>query len=236
MISEQVNGKRVAISQSNYIPWKGYFDLIRQADVFVLYDDMQFTRRDWRNRNRIQTISGLQWLTIPVKVKGRYYQAINQTQVVDSEWAERHWQRLEHNYQKSPFFPHYRSWLQSLYEQASHLDGLSDINLLFIGSICEQLDIRTQLLSSRDLTLVEGKSERLLGICQQLGANCYISGPAAQSYMDLELFQKAGIEVQWMDYRYPVYPQRHAPFEHGVTVLDLLFNVGPDASTYLKRI
>lgn len=226
--------KRVAISQSNYIPWKGYFDLIQRVDVFVLYDDMQYTRRDWRNRNRIQTSAGPQWLTIPVKVKGRYFQTMNQTQVADSSWCEQHWQRIVHSYCKAPFFAHYRDGLQSLYEQAEKLTHLSDINALFLRHICQLLAIRTRLLPSSELVLAPGKTERLLGICQQLGASCYYSGPAAKSYMDLALFQEASIQVHWMEYQYPVYLQQYQPFEHAVTVLDLLFNIGPDAMSYLR--
>ncbi len=224
----------VAIVQSNYIPWKGYFDLLQRADEFVLYDDMQYTRRDWRNRNRIKTRNGLQWLTIPVEVKGRFEQKIKDTEVSDRSWPEKHWKSLTHNYSKAPHFRDYRDRLEALYVQAGKLDRLSDVNHLFIRAICGMLGIDTRITWSMDYELVGGKSERLLGLCRTLDANVYLSGPAARGYLDENLFLASGIQVQWMDYGgYPEYPQIHPPFEHGVTALDLLLNAGPESPRYL---
>lgn len=226
--------KLVVIVQSNYIPWKGYFDLINMADEFILYDDVQYTRRDWRNRNLIKTPQGLQWLTVPVEVKGKYFQRIRDTRISEPGWARKHWATLLHNYSKAPFFDTYRPVFEPLYlENADTL--LSDLNRRFIEAICGVLGIGTRISWSSDYPLVEGRSERLLGLCLAAGATRYLSGPAARGYLDEQLFNDAGVAVSWMDYSgYPPYRQLHGAFEHGVTVLDLLFNEGPEATRYMK--
>jgi hypothetical protein len=227
--------KAVAIVQSNYIPWKGYFDLIHAVDEFILYDDMQFTRRDWRNRNLIKTPRGLEWLTIPVSVKGRYLQKICDTRISDAGWSARHWSTLVHNYAKAPYFSHYHAQLEPLYLENTDLQ-LSRVNHRFIGAICGILGIGTRLSWSMDYRpLKAGKTERLVDLCQRAGATHYLSGPAAREYLEPGLFEHAGIALGFFDYSgYPEYPQRFGRFEHGVTVLDLLFNVGPDAPRFMK--
>ena len=226
--------KSVAIVQSNYIPWKGYFDLIGAVDEFILYDDMQFTRRDWRNRNLIKTPNGLKWLTIPVQVKGRYFQRIRDTEISSESWAEEHWKSLALNYARAPAFGEVAPWLETLYESAT-MRSLSELNRHFLVAICERLGIRTKLTDSADYVLEGEKSERLAAICRQAGATSYVSGPAARDYLDEEVFARQGIAVKWFDYGgYPEYPQLWGDFEHGVTILDLLFNAGDDVRRYLK--
>lgn len=225
--------KTVAIVQSNYIPWKGYFDLIRRSDVFVLFDDVQYTRRDWRNRNRIKTPEGLKWLTIPVEVKGKYTQEIREVKIADPNWRVEHWNSLRHAYAKSRFFKDYSEQIEALFRGAQSV-WLSEVNRYFIEGICEILRISAEFRWSWEFPRHDGKSERLFGICRELDSTCYLSGPAAKSYLDLELFDKSGISVEWMDYSgYPEYPQLYDAFEHGVTVLDLIFNTGPEAGRYL---
>ncbi|MBA3656214.1 MAG: WbqC family protein [Gemmatimonadaceae bacterium] len=227
----------IAISQSNYIPWKGYFDLIASVDEFVLYDEMQYTRRDWRNRNVIKTPQGPIWLTIPVAVKGKYLQKISETRVTDTDWAEKHWIALTRNYGKAPHFGMYRDRFQAAYENAATMEMLSDINRHFIETITEMLGIRTQLRTSSEFELVEGRTEKLLGICTQRGAGKYLSGPAAREYMDESLFARAGVLVEYMNYDgYIEYPQLHPPFDHAVSVLDLLFMTGSEAPRYMKHV
>lgn len=227
---------RVAILQSNYIPWKGYFDLIASVDTFVLYDDMQYTKRDWRNRNKIKTPNGLKWLSIPVQVKGKYYQSINETQVSDNSWVESHLSSISQNYKKAKFYSDVMEWLQPLYQQVNTL-SLSAINKHFISSLCDQLDINTNIVDSQDFKLVEGKTERLVDICKQLQATEYVSGPAAKGYIDSALFSGQNIQLSWADYSgYPEYNQLWGGFEHSVTILDLLFNVGSDATKYMKYL
>jgi hypothetical protein len=225
--------KTVAILQSNYIPWKGYFDVMRRVDEFILYDEVQYTRRDWRNRNRLKSPQGLRWLTIPVQVKGRYLQRIDQAIVSDPAWAQRHWLTVKTWYGTAPFFAHYEAELESLYRETRERK-LSAINRRFLEALRTLLGIHTPLAVSSDYTSSGHKTERLLGICEAAGATRYLSGPAAREYLDVQRFRAAGIEVEWMSYDgYPQYPQLHGPFEHGVSVLDLLLNVGEDAPSYM---
>jgi hypothetical protein len=228
--------KSVAIVQSNYIPWKGYFDLIRSVDEFVLYDDQQYTRRDWRNRNRIKTAQGATWLTIPVNVKGRYHQRIDETTVSDPRWAEQHWRTIEHAYARAPCFGEVRGVLERLYDGAADERLLSDINRRFLDGLCELLGIRTPLTWSRDYAAQGTKTERLVSLCRSVGATSYLSGPTARDYIDESLFEEAGIELTFIDYRgYREYEQLYPPFEHAVSIIDLLVHTGSAAPGYLER-
>ncbi|ADD69534.1 WbqC-like family protein [Denitrovibrio acetiphilus DSM 12809] len=227
--------KKIAILQSNYIPWKGYFDLINMVDVFVIYDEMQYTRRDWRNRNKIKTAQGSQWLSIPVEVKGKYSQKIRETKIGDKSWAMKHWRSIVQNYAKSVYFKEYKDIFEDLYKNMEKENYLSEINYTFIKVISEILGIDTKIIWSNDLNIIEGKTERLVDICEKLDGTTYLSGPSAQNYIDESLFLKAGITVEWMDYNgYPEYSQLYPPFEHGVTILDLIFNTGKEANKYMK--
>jgi hypothetical protein len=228
--------KKIAIVQSNYIPWKGYFDLINAVDEFILYDDMQFTRRDWRNRNQIKTPRGLEWLTIPVAVKGRYLQKICETHISDPGWGAAHWSTLQHNYAKAPYFSRYREPLEAAYLGNADLE-LSKVNHRFISIICGILGIRTRISWSMDYRpLAEADAtRRLADLCRRAGGTHYLSGPAARDYIDPKVFETAGVSLAYFDYSgYPEYPQRFGGFEHAVTVLDLIFNAGPEAPRYMK--
>jgi hypothetical protein len=226
--------KRLAIVQSSYIPWKGYFDLINLVDEFILYDDRQYTRRDWRNRNRIKTPQGSQWLTIPVEVKGRYEQRIDETMISDPGWADSHWKTLVQNYSPAPFFDDYRERLEALY-RAIDDPRLSAVNRAFLEELCTILAIETKLSSSTDYEASGARTPRLVSLCRAAGATAYLSGPSARAYIEANLFEEAGIELEYMDYSgYAEYPQLYPPFDHAVTVLDLLFNTGPDATRFMK--
>jgi len=236
MSGMEAAARSIAIVQSNYVPWKGYFDLIRAVDEFILYDDVQYTRRDWRNRNRIKTPNGTQWLTIPVDVKGKYLQKIKETRVSDRNWARRHWQTLSCCYGKAPFFGEFKSRLEAFYlGEPSH--WLSDVNRELIQLVCRLLGVRTRIRTSMEFELaLTDPTARLLEICQQAGATEYLSGPAAKNYLDTSRFERAGVRVRWMEYTgYPAYPQLHGSFDHAVSVLDLLFMTGPSAPRYLER-
>ena len=228
--------KKVAIVQSNYIPWKGYFDMIAAVDEFILYDDMQYTRRDWRNRNQIKTPQGVQWLTVPVRVKGKYHQKIRETGIDDKEWASAHWKILVQNYRRAPHFPEIAGWLEPLYlnDPPSYLYQL---NRQFIEAICGYLSIETLISNSWDYDLVEGKTERLASLCAQAEGTEYLSGPAAKDYVDEKIFKEHGVNVTWFDYSgYPEYKQLGGEFTHGVTILDLLFNCGKNARHFMKYV
>lgn len=226
--------KKVAIVQSNYIPWKGYFDMISAVDEFILYDDMQYTRRDWRNRNKIKTPQGPKWISVPVLVKGKYHQKIRETEIADTDWASEHWKAISLNYRRAPFFEEIASWLEPLYVNAS-FTHLSQLNRCFIEAICKYLGIYTIIKDSSQFQLVDGQTERLVDLCLQLGGDEYVSGPAAQDYLEEKVFSDSGVKVTWFDYDgYSDYPQLWGEFVHGVTILDLLFNCGEEAPRYMR--
>jgi len=223
--------KTVVILQSNYIPWKGYFDLIHDADEFIFYDDVQFTIQDWRTRNRIKTAQGPIWLTVPAGADRN--RLICEVQLNEHGWQNKHWKSIEQNYAKCPHFPQLRPVFEALYLGRTWTN-LSEMNQTFIRSICAILGIHTRLVDAREFKAQGKKQDRLLDLLAKTGATRYISGPAAKDYIEPERFAAAGIELVWKDYAgYPEYPQRFPPFEHGVSILDLLFNVGPDAPWYI---
>jgi WbqC-like protein family len=228
--------KRVAIVQSCYIPWKGYFDLIDRVDEFVLLDDAQFTKRDWRNRNRIKTPQGASWLTVPVQVKGRYLQRIDETLVSDPDWAVRHWKTLHHAYSTAACFDEIRPTIEDAYAQVANEPRLSVVNRVLLEAIFPLLGVETALRWSTEFPGDGVKTERLLEICRAVGATEYVSGPSARFYLDEAAFAAHGIAVSWIDYEgYPEYDQLHPPFEHTVSILDVLFNTGSDAARYSLR-
>lgn len=227
--------KRVAIVQSNYIPWKGYFDLINSVDEFILYDDAQYTKRDWRNRNIIKTPNGPLWLSIPVEVKGRYGQKIKDTKIADPLWGKGHWKSISASYGKAKQFDEVATVLAPYYQDpGTHF--LSEVNFALISKINSFLDIKTKISFSMDYGLTgENPSERLLQLCQAAKATSYLSGPLAKDYLDIAMFEKAGISVSFFNYdNYPSYGQLHPPFDHYVSVVDLLCNELPNAHGFLK--
>jgi hypothetical protein len=231
-----VPARRIAIVQSNYIPWKGYFDLIAHVDAFVLYDDAQYTKRDWRNRNRIKTPNGPAWLTIPVEVSGRYEQRIRDVVIAERTWADTHWRTLMLHYRRAASFDDYAAVLERLYQEARSA-SLSEINEHFLAGICHALGIHTPLRRSNEFEISGDRSERLLSICRQLDATVYVSGPAARDYLDETLFEAHGIAVEWMDYSgYAEYRQLFPPFDHQVSIVDLLLNEGRRSRQFMKHL
>lgn len=220
--------KRVAISQSNYLPWKGYFDLIHDVDLFVFYDDVQYTTRDWRNRNLIKTPHGAKWLSIPVGADRN--RRICNVEMTDSAWQTAHWQRLRQVYGKARHFSRYESFFRDVY-LGRVWSGLSKLNQYLIEHIAADfLGIATEIGDASRLKLTSKNQDRILDILRAVGADVYVSGPAAKAYLDPERFTASKMKLVWKDYSgYPEYTQFFPPFEHAVTVLDLLFHVGPDA-------
>ena len=233
-ISRAADNKRVAIVQSNYIPWKGYFDLIDSVDEFIILDTVQFTRRDWRNRNTIKTQQGLRWLTIPVMSKGRYHQRICDTSIATAEWNKKHWDTIKHAYTGAPHFQEYSRPIEDLYASAT-FDKLSSINLHFINGFCHLLGITTPIISADNYDDAQGKTNRLVHLCKQARATEYVSGPSARQYLQTEAFTNEGLQVSWFDYNnYVEYSQHCPPFTHNVSLIDLLFQTG-DASLRMIR-
>jgi hypothetical protein len=226
---------RICIIQSCYIPWKGFFDLIGRCDEYVIFDSAQYVKRHWHNRNRIKTANGIEWLTIPVVTKSRYDQPIDQVEI-EKPWADKHWRTLELAYSRAPFFEEIAPVVKALYERADKQPRLTDVNTIFLYGIAGLLGLKTRIVSDTAYPTQGIKTERLLGIARAAGADRYLSGPSARSYLDEGLLASAGITTEWMNYDgYPEYPQLHTGFEHALTALDLLFNTGVEAQSYLNR-
>lgn len=220
------------VLQSNYIPWKGYFDLIHDADLFIFYDDVQYTKNDWRNRNKIKTRNGASWITVPVGIDAN--RLICDVTIKDPAWQRKHWNAICHEYSRAPYFTFYRPFFEEVYV-GQQWNNLSIMNQTITRRIAsELLGITTKFGDSREYQPEGTNLDRLLDLLRKVVTRQYISGPAAMSYIAPERFAQAGIELIWKDYStYPEYQQAHPPFDHGVTILDLLFNVGPDAPTYI---
>lgn len=224
---------KVIITQSNYIPWKGYFSTMREATHLVLYDHAQYTKRDWRNRNKIITPNGPKWLSIPVSVKGKYYQKINETEVNNLNWAKNHWNLIKINYKNSPYFNTYSPIFEELYSNPS--TNLSEINRSFIEAIIKILGIDIEISYSSEYSMQEGKTKALVNICKELNAEKYFTGPAAKNYMDENLFTHNNIEIEYYNFSgYPEYKQQWDGFDHAVSILDMFFNLGPETIKYFN--
>jgi hypothetical protein len=223
---------KVAVIQSNYIPWKGYFDIIHDVDAFIFYDDVQFTKNDWRNRNKIKTPRGAEWITIPVGTDLR--RLICEVELGDSSWQQKHFNLLRMHYERSPHFETYRPLLEQVLLERTWTN-LSELNHFLIRSIARDcLGINTEFLDSRAFNAQGQKLDRLVDLLKKAGADVYMSGPAARDYIDASVFESAGIELVYKSYAgYPEYAQAHAPFEHGVSILDLLFNMGPRSPEFI---
>lgn len=215
--------KKVAILQSNYIPWKGYFDIINSVDTFIIYDEVQYTKNDWRNRNQIMTNNGPLWLTIPVRQES-LDQKIYETKISLKNWNKKHWNSLKANYGKSPNFKNISEELESLYLD-NKSEYLSEININFIQWVNSILGIKTEIIDSRELNLQGDRNERLVEAVKSVDGEIYLSGPSAKDYLDEDLFDKENIKVEWKSYQnYPEYSSIHNNFTHAISILDLIFN------------
>lgn len=223
---------KVAILQSSYIPWKGYFDIIHDVDTFIFYDDVQFTKQDWRTRNQIKTANGLLWLTVPAGPDQN--RLIHEVELKDHQWQKKHWSTLTHAYGKRPYFNRYRTFFEDIY-LGKKWTSLSELNQQVIKSISRDLlGLKTEFRDSRELAASGQKLDRLIDLVKKSGATRYVSGPAAKSYIDPKEFDNIGVELCYKDYtKYPEYPQSHPPFEHAVSILDALFNTGEDVTHYI---
>ncbi len=229
--------KVLASVQSCYVPWKGYFDLIAAADEFVLYDDVQYTKKSWRNRNRIKTANGPQWLTIPVETSGRFEQLIQDVRIGHAGWARKHWRTIRMSLGRAPGFAAFGEQIAELYAgcDETHLTG---VNRRFLAAICRMLGIDTELTLSSDYALrSDDLTGRVVELCARTASTVFLSGPRARDYYRAELFAEAGVELRWIDYDgYAEYPQLHGEFDHNVSILDLLLNTGTDARTYMRNL
>jgi len=224
----------VVILQPSYIPWRGYFDQIRRADLFIFYDDIQYDKHGWRNRNQIKTHQGKQWLTIPVNSKGvTSGMPIKDVRIDWSKpWAKSQLKSLTIAYSKSSYFKSYRPLLESMFERKD--ETLADFTIETSILLAQELGFTsTRFMRSSELSNVDGqKTDRVINVLKQVGATHYLCGPSASSYMEPEKFAAAGISFEYMQYNYPEYPQLHPPYDQFVSILDLLFMTGKDALKY----
>ena len=227
---------KVVILQPSYIPWRGYFHQISKADLFIFYDDVQYDKRGWRNRNQIKTSRGKTWLTIPVYSHGAQtdHIPINQIKIVlDNSWNQDHWKTLQLAYARAPFFPDYVSLLEEFYTRQDEF--LADYTIDFTIALARALGINhTRFMRSSSLQADQAKTDRLIAVLKAVGADHYISGPSAKDYIEEEKFRQAGIELEYMVYNYPEYPQLYPPYDPQVSILDLLFMTGPQALQYIQ--
>lgn len=224
---------RVAVHQPHYLPWLGYFDKMEQVDCFVILDDVQFEKNAWQNRNRIKTASGWQWLSVPVR--HRFPQIISEVRVDNAvSWSRKHLHAVIVHYAGTPFFQVYRPFLEELYCRQWRL--LVDLSLATIAYLADALTIRTKTLLASSLGLrgPQGPTDRLVAICRALGADTYLSGTGATTYLDIARFEAAGVRVLFQAFECPPYPQRFGGFVPNLSVLDLLLNCGGRSLEVLK--
>ncbi|MFA5360552.1 MAG: WbqC family protein [Candidatus Paceibacterota bacterium] len=224
--------KKIAILQSNYIPWKGVFDMINQVDIFVFHEDVQYTKRDWRNRNKIKTPNGLEWLTVPVKKAPTESKIFEMEISNEVNWQRNHYNKIIQNYSKAPFLKEYHFILENIYLK-NKWTNLSQFNIYTTKLIANVLGIKTEFVNSVELKTTGAKDDKVINICEKLNATHYLSGPAAKNYISEDKFKKANIELEYIKYEYPEYNQLYNGFEHQVTILDVIFNCGPDSPKYI---
>lgn len=222
---------KAAIIQSNYLPWKGYFDIIHDVDTFVFLEDVQYTRRDWRNRNKVKTPGGVKWISVPVT--GRTHQKIHETSIdYSQDWRENHKSTIHHSYASAPYYDSYEKDILQVYSQK--FSTISELNIHFIKKISNILSINTCFVNSIELESKGVKEEKLIEICHKIGADQYLSGPAGKNYIDEEKFKSNGIALQYKDYSgYPQYPQLWGDFQETVSIIDVIFNCGEKASEFI---
>ena len=229
-----MSGKgKTAILQSNYIPWKGYFDIIGTVDLFIFHDDLQYTKGDWRNRNKIKTPNGAECLSIPCGSGEK--RLICDVELNDTSWQKKHWNKILANYRKAPFFNQYKEFMESFY-LGQKWENLADFNQTFIKAISQEIfGFTTIFEDSRKYDLQLTKADRVIELLKKSDSDYYLSGPLAKDYISEEEFESNGITIEWMDYSgYKEYNQLHDDFIHEVTILDLLFNEGDEAIKFLK--
>ena len=223
---------RVGVIQSSFIPWRGYFDFIASVDVFVFHDDIQYTKGDWRNRNKIKTPKGTEWITVPVSYKC-VAQLICETPIdYSNAWQKKHLRIWDANYRAALHFDAVMELLSGF--DTDKDDSISDLNIRLIRRICTYLGISTPTLVSSELSLEGTKTERLIDLLSKLKATTYLSGPSAEAYLDRDAFRQHGISLEYKSYDYEPYPQQWGAFDGAVTVVDLIANCGPESVHYLR--
>lgn len=222
---------RVAIHQPQYLPWLGYLDKLDSADVFVILDTVQFKKHEWQNRNRIRTKDGWQWLTVPII--DRFPERIDRVEVNSrTDWQRKHCQALRLHYGRAPFWEPLGPELIALLEKP--WARLCVLNVAVLELLCQRLDIQTPIRLASTLSAREDPTDRLIDLCRALGGTVYLAGQGGREYMDVGRFVQAGMAVQFQAYRHPEYPQRYTPFISQLSVVDMIFNCGPESLPILR--
>ncbi|MBX9769068.1 MAG: WbqC family protein [Bdellovibrionales bacterium] len=226
--------RKVAMLQPNYIPWKGVFDMISRVDVFVFYDDVQYTHRDWRNRNKIKTPTGEMWLTVPVKQNRE--QLICEAEIdMTLNWQSKHLKAIKSSYARAKYFSDYEFLLEELYVKRKW-EKISDLGIFSTKLIAKTLGLNPEWRLSSELKKTGDKSgEKILNICEEIRCGHVLNGPASREFMDEKKFVDKNVTLAYMEYSYPEYPQLYPPFTHQVSALDVVFNCGPDAGKYIFK-
>ena len=223
---------RIGVIQSSYVPWRGYFDFIREVDLFVFYDDLQFSKGSWRNRNRIKTPAGLKWLTVPVKIESLAQLICNTRIEYSIDWQVNQLNQLGESYRNAPFFGDAEPLLKEAFGYRD--ETISELNIRLIRLVSTYLGITTPTQLSTEYSLAGTKTERLIGLLHKTGATTYLSGPSARDYLDERLFIDNGIRLEYKSYDYAPYPQLWGGYEGAVTILDLIANCGAGAKGLLQ--
>ena len=225
---------RIVITQSNYIPWRGWFALVRSAELLVLYDSVQYTKRDWRNRNLIWTPNGEKWLSIPVTTKSRFHQAINETEVNDRSWPKSHFGVISNTARLYNSDPSIVADFRHLFSKLSDFDRLSSINLYSIQWIAERIGIDVRILTDEQFEFNGTPSKRLADIAQAAGASVYITGTAAKNYLDTTEFELRHIDVEWTDYSSLPADNTLPSSPLELSILDTMLRHGYEQSRFLS--
>jgi len=218
--------------QPFFLPWRGFFDIIHKSDIFVFYDDGQYVKGSWSNRNKIKTADGVQWITVPVQMRGHLGAAINEVRIVNAlPWKKKHLRAIEQNYRRAPYFDKYFPLMEEVYAQP--WDRIADLDIHCTKLIARLLGLEVRWILSSELGFTSRATDRLVEVCTALGADVYVSGPAGEAYLEPEKLERAGVRLEYQVYDYPAYPQLHGPFEPAVSIVDVLMNTGPEAPRYI---
>ncbi len=223
----------VGMIQSSYLPWRGYFDFINSVDLFIIYDDVQYTRRDWRNRNQIKTATGKTWLTVPVNFSRNAPTLIQDTEICyQNNWPREHIGRITSSYRRAPHFEQYCDGLFKILNQRHRT--ISELNYATISWTMSVLEIKTPVRWSMEFKPEGIKTDRIIDILKKIKATDYVVGPAARDYIETDKFRTSNIGLEFKSYDYPEYPQGQGPFDPCLSIIDLIFNCGPHSKKYLK--
>jgi len=227
--------KTIGILQPSFLPWLGFFEQLHRSDVFVLYDDVQFEKGSWRNRNRIKTANGPQWITVPVLQKGLGSQLIKDVQInTDVPWQKKQIKTITQNYSKAPFFAKYAD---NLFDRLNRSwEKLNELNVELIGWIAKELGISTEIVFASELGVYGSGTQRLIDVIKAFNGTGFYEGSAGRNYIDHSLFEKSEILITYQDYTHPTYPQLYGDFVSHLSIIDLMFNCGEDSLEILTSV